>query len=161
MRIVLLGEQATGKSSLLVALYGALVNHRAGEVRIARTVDDVEFLSNGLEAFGRRESAWRTELMVPRRAYNAELTTCSRLAAMMASFSIRSPNTAKDTFSPVMAAISRVRIAGKGGSSASASSAFCFRDGDADAACGLVWGTTSCLSDQFSKNPNPDYSQPG
>ena len=29
MRIVLLGEQATGKSSLLVALYGALVNHRA------------------------------------------------------------------------------------------------------------------------------------
>ena len=61
MRFVLLGEQATGKSSLLVALYGALVNHRAGEMRIARTVDDVEFLSNGLEAFGRRESVWRTE----------------------------------------------------------------------------------------------------
>jgi hypothetical protein len=62
MRFVLLGEQATGKSSLLVALYGALVNRRAGELRIVRTIDDVEFLSRGLEAFGRRESVRRTEV---------------------------------------------------------------------------------------------------
>jgi hypothetical protein len=62
MRIVLLGEQATGKSSLLVALYGALVNHRAGDLRLVRTVDEVEFLSRGLQAFGRRESVQRTDL---------------------------------------------------------------------------------------------------
>jgi len=60
MKIVLLGEQATGKSSLLVALYGALVHHRAGEMRIVRTDDDVEFLSRGLEALGRFESVHRT-----------------------------------------------------------------------------------------------------
>ena len=60
MRFVLLGEQATGKSSLLVALYGALVNHRAGELRVVRTVDDVEFLSRGLQAFGQRQSVRRT-----------------------------------------------------------------------------------------------------
>jgi Double-GTPase 1 len=60
MIIVPLGEQATGKSSLLVALYGALVNHRAGELRIVRTVDNVAFLSRGLQAFGRRESVRRT-----------------------------------------------------------------------------------------------------
>jgi len=62
MRIVLLGEQATGKSSLLVALYGALVNHRAGDLRLVRTVDEVEFLSRGLQAFGRRESVQRTDV---------------------------------------------------------------------------------------------------
>jgi len=62
MRIVLLGEQATGKSSLLVALYGALVNHRAGELQLVRTVDEVQFLSRGLQAFGRRESVQRTDL---------------------------------------------------------------------------------------------------
>jgi hypothetical protein len=62
MRFVLLGEQATGKSSLLVALYGALVNRRAGDLRIVRTVDDVEFLSRGLLAFGRQESLRRTEV---------------------------------------------------------------------------------------------------
>jgi Double-GTPase 1 len=62
MRIVLLGEQATGKSSLLVALYGALVNHRAGDLRLVRTVDEVEFLSRGLQAFGRRESVQRTDI---------------------------------------------------------------------------------------------------
>ena len=62
MRIVLLGEQATGKSSLLVALYGALVNHRAGELRLVRTVDEVQFLSRGLQAFGRRESVQRTDV---------------------------------------------------------------------------------------------------
>ncbi len=62
MRIVLLGEQATGKSSLLVALYGALVNHRAGDLRLIHTVDEVEFLSRGLQAFGRRESIQRTDL---------------------------------------------------------------------------------------------------
>src|SRR5271170_7866133 len=62
MRFVLLGEQATGKSSMLVALYGALVNRRAGELRIVRTDDDVEFLWRGLAAFGRRESVRRTEV---------------------------------------------------------------------------------------------------
>lgn len=62
MKIVLLGEQATGKSSLLVALYGALVNRRAGEMRIVRTIDDVEFLSRGLQAHGRHESVLRTEV---------------------------------------------------------------------------------------------------
>jgi len=62
MRIVILGEQATGKSSLLVALYGALVNHRAAGMRIIRTVDDVEFLSRGLQALGRRQSVRRTEV---------------------------------------------------------------------------------------------------
>jgi hypothetical protein len=62
MRIVLLGEQATGKSSLLVALYGALVNRRAGDLRLVRTVDEVEFLSRGLQAFGRQESLQRTDL---------------------------------------------------------------------------------------------------
>ncbi len=62
MKIVILGEQATGKSSLLVALYGALVNRRAGAMRIVRTVDDVEFLSRGLQALGRRESVQRTEV---------------------------------------------------------------------------------------------------
>ena len=61
MRIVLLGEQATGKSSLLVSLYGALLHRRAGEMRIIRTDDDVEFLSRGLEALGRFESVRRTE----------------------------------------------------------------------------------------------------
>ena len=60
MRFVLLGEQATGKSSLLVALYGALVNHRAGDLRIVRTVDEVEFLSRGLQAFGHHQSVRRT-----------------------------------------------------------------------------------------------------
>jgi Double-GTPase 1 len=62
MRFVLLGEQATGKSSLLVALYGALVNRRAGDLRLVRTVDEVEFLSRGLQAFGRQESLRRTEV---------------------------------------------------------------------------------------------------
>ena len=62
MKFMLLGEQATGKSSLLVALYGALVNRRAGDLRIVRTVDDVEFLSRGLLAFGRQESLRRTEV---------------------------------------------------------------------------------------------------
>ena len=62
MRIVLLGEQATGKSSLLVALYGALVNRRAGDLRLIHTVDEVEFLSRGLQALGRRESIQRTDL---------------------------------------------------------------------------------------------------
>ena len=62
MRIVLLGEQATGKSSLLVALYGALVNHHAGALRLVRTVDEVEFLSRGLHALGRQESVQRTDL---------------------------------------------------------------------------------------------------
>jgi hypothetical protein len=61
MRIVLLGEQATGKSSMLVALYGALLHRRAGEMRIVRTNEDVEFLSRGLEALGRLESVRRTE----------------------------------------------------------------------------------------------------
>ena len=61
MRIVLLGEQATGKSSMLVALYGALLHRRAGEMRIVRTDEDVEFLSRGLDALGRRESVHRTE----------------------------------------------------------------------------------------------------
>ena len=61
MRIVLLGEQATGKSSMLVALYGALLHRRAGEMRIVRTDEDVEFLSRGLEALGRFESVRRTE----------------------------------------------------------------------------------------------------
>jgi hypothetical protein len=62
MRCVLLGEQATGKSSLLVALYGALVNRRAGDLRLVRTVDEVEFLSRGLQAFGRQESLQRTDV---------------------------------------------------------------------------------------------------
>src|ERR1700689_329968 len=75
----------------------------------------------------RSERAWRTELMVPRRAYKAEFTRCSRLAAMTASFSIRSPSLEKETFSPVRVAIKRVRIAGNGGSSAIAPSAFRFR----------------------------------
>jgi Double-GTPase 1 len=61
MRIVLLGEQATGKSSMIVALYGALLHRRAGEMRIRRSIDDVEFLSRGLEAMGRFESVRRTE----------------------------------------------------------------------------------------------------
>jgi Double-GTPase 1 len=59
---VLLGEPATGKSSLLVALYGALVNHGAGDLRLVRTVDEVQFLSRGLEAFGRQESLPRTDV---------------------------------------------------------------------------------------------------
>ncbi len=62
MNFLLLGEQATGKSSLLVALYGALVNQRAENLRIVRTIDDVEFLSRGLLAFGRQESVRRTEV---------------------------------------------------------------------------------------------------
>ncbi len=62
MNFLLLGEQATGKSSLLVALYGALVNQRAENLRIVRTIDDVEFLSRGLLAFGRQESVRRTEI---------------------------------------------------------------------------------------------------
>jgi energy-coupling factor transporter ATP-binding protein EcfA2 len=62
VKLLLLGEQATGKSSLLVALYGALVHHRAGALRIVRTVDEVEFLSRGLRAFGRQESVRRTEV---------------------------------------------------------------------------------------------------
>jgi hypothetical protein len=62
MRFVLLGEQEAGKSSFLVALYGTLVNRRASEPRIVRTVDEVEFLSRGLEAFGRCESLRRTEI---------------------------------------------------------------------------------------------------
>jgi hypothetical protein len=47
---------------MLVALYGALVNRRAGDLRIVRTVDDVEFLSRGLLAFARQESLRRTEV---------------------------------------------------------------------------------------------------
>ena len=62
MRVVLLGEQATGKSSLLVALYGALVNRRADSTSIVRTIDEVAFLSRGLAALGRRESVRRTEV---------------------------------------------------------------------------------------------------
>jgi len=62
VNFLLLGEQATGKSSLLVALYGALVNQRAENLRIVRTIDDVEFLSRGLLAFGRQESVRRTEI---------------------------------------------------------------------------------------------------
>jgi hypothetical protein len=60
--LLLLGEQATGKSSLLAALYGALIHNRAGNMRLVRTVDDVAFLSRGLEALGRRESVSRTEV---------------------------------------------------------------------------------------------------
>ena len=46
---------------MLVALYGALLHRRAGEMRIVRTDEDVEFLSRGLEALGRFESVRRTE----------------------------------------------------------------------------------------------------
>lgn len=62
MKLILLGEQATGKSSFLVALYGALVNRRVDGLRIVRTIDEVEFLSRGLLAFGRQESLRRTEI---------------------------------------------------------------------------------------------------
>ena len=62
MSFVLLGEPATGKSSLLVALYGALVNNAADPLRLIRTVDEVEFLSRGLEALGRQESVPRTDV---------------------------------------------------------------------------------------------------
>ena len=61
MSYVLLGGPASGKSSLLVALYGALVNHRAGNLRLVRTIDEVEFLSRGLIAFGEQESLQRTD----------------------------------------------------------------------------------------------------
>lgn len=61
MSYVLLGEPASGKSSLLVALYGALVNHRAGSFRLVRTLDEVEFLSRGLTAFGEQRSLQRTD----------------------------------------------------------------------------------------------------
>ncbi len=62
MRIVLLGEQATGKSSLLVALYGALLHRRAGALRIERSLDDLEFLSGGLAAHARFQPVPRTEV---------------------------------------------------------------------------------------------------
>ena len=62
VNFLLLGEQATGKSSLLVALYGTLVNQRAENLRIVRTIYDVEFLSRGLLAFGHQESVRRTEV---------------------------------------------------------------------------------------------------
>lgn len=62
VKFLLLGEQATGKSSLLVVLYGALVNRRVENLRIVRTIDDVEFLSRGLLSFGRQESLQRTAI---------------------------------------------------------------------------------------------------
>jgi hypothetical protein len=81
MKIVLLGEQATGKSSMLVALYGALLNHRAGDTRIVRTIDEVEFLSRGLQALGRRESVHRTEID-GRSRLTIELARQERLATI-------------------------------------------------------------------------------
>lgn len=62
MSFVLLGEPATGKSSMLVALYGGLVNHCAGDLRLVRTIDEVGFLSRGLLAFGQQESLQRTDV---------------------------------------------------------------------------------------------------
>jgi len=96
---MLLGEQATGKSSMLVALYGALINRRAGDLRIVRTVDDVEFLSRGLLAFaarracaGRRSTAtrpysstWRRGIKLSASIFRIARGSCSSTCSMRAS----------------------------------------------------------------------------
>jgi hypothetical protein len=62
MRVALLGEQATGKSSYLVALYGALENHCAEPLKLERVLDEVGFLNRGLEAMMQEERVGRTDV---------------------------------------------------------------------------------------------------
>ncbi len=83
----------------------------------------------------RRETARRIELMLPRRAYNAEFTRWRTLAATTVSFSIRSPSTTKETSSSASVERSRVRIGENGGNDPSDWSVFCFRTCSGDA----VW----------------------
>ena len=109
-----------------------------------------------------RDKACRTELMVPRRAYNAELTRCRMLAATTVSFSIKSPNAENETSSAARVASRRVKIGEKGGRALSDRSAFCFRSGDAGgvsrATPGLVWldGTTMELSSDGGRTLGKD-----
>ena len=63
-----------------------------------------------------RASAWRTEVMVARRAYSAEFTRWMMFPATTVSFSIRSPSLENDTSSPAREASSLFRIGEKGGS---------------------------------------------
>src|SRR5690349_4560899 len=93
------------------------IDHEAG-VTTWFHIREIDIPSAALRSLfmPRRESAWRTELMVPRRAYRAEFTTCRRLAAMTVSFSIRSPSLLNETSSPASDAIRRFRIGENGGS---------------------------------------------
>ena len=73
----------------------------------------------------RRARAWRTEVMVARRAYSAEFTRWMMFPATTVSFSIKSPSFEKDTSSPAREASSLFRIGENGGSLPNAPSARC------------------------------------
>src|SRR5260370_37951942 len=76
----------------------------------------IDMLSTALRSLStpRIDNAWRTELMVPRRAYSAEFTRCKRLPASTVSFSIRSPSLEKDARSDASEAITRLGIGENG-----------------------------------------------
>ncbi len=62
MRIALLGGPDTGKSSYLVALFGALENRSADPLELVALKDEVGFLNRGLEALTRQERVKRTDM---------------------------------------------------------------------------------------------------
>ncbi|MEJ7655864.1 MAG: hypothetical protein WKF33_02420 [Thermoleophilaceae bacterium] len=62
MKVALLGEPETGKSSYLVALYGALVNDKGGALTLEGVDDEVGFLNAGLQAMTELRRVDRTDL---------------------------------------------------------------------------------------------------
>ena len=90
-------------------------------------IRDIDIPSSVLRTLSipRSASAWRTDVMVARRAYSAEFTRCRMFPATTVSFSIRSPSLAKDTSSPASEASSLFRIGEKGGSLPNAAIARC------------------------------------
>ncbi len=61
MKLAALGEFATGKSSYMVVLYGALVNKAADPVTLVDVLDEVGFLNRGLQELAAKRRVTRTD----------------------------------------------------------------------------------------------------
>jgi hypothetical protein len=60
MKVVMLGEHLTGKSTYLVGLFGGLSNSTFDEIALKEVHDSVHFLNEGLKRLARRESVERS-----------------------------------------------------------------------------------------------------
>jgi hypothetical protein len=61
MKLAALGEFATGKSSYMVVLYGALVNKAADPMVLVDVLDEVGFLNRGLQELAAHRRVTRTD----------------------------------------------------------------------------------------------------
>jgi hypothetical protein len=61
MKLAALGEFATGKSSYMVVLYGALVNKTADPMVLVEVLDEVGFLNRGLQELAANRRVTRTD----------------------------------------------------------------------------------------------------